>query len=293
MTSFENSSQPLTDEQIRARSGEILRRNLIKNKEFPKPDYAAHHIIPLLDSRTRWAREVRRIFDRFFPPKDYQHLPLEEWPINQAFNGVWMRNANYHQLKKKEIPHSKVHDKDYYFELYRRLKDVKSKEDFLKRLSLIKEDIIHNRFWDHNERKLAEIEQYRQKKINEYLEKAPNEKKIDDTLNLYDPETEEKAQSIARILDHTTEDLSTVIARIRREISNKGFVTYEKLSKTAYKPKRKSALTSNNSPLRNKSSKQRPGTYNTRLRHPPNRPPNHFATRKKSSRKLESRDRID
>ena len=98
------STTTLTAQQIRARSGKILGQNLINHhEEPPDSDYAAHHIIPLADGRTKYAREIRKLFDRFFPPETYLHKPLDEWPINQAFNGVWMRNRNYHLLKKKKF----------------------------------------------------------------------------------------------------------------------------------------------------------------------------------------------
>lgn len=167
MKSSERERQTLTDKQIRARSGEILGRNLKKHGEPEPPDHAAHHIIPLADNRIQAASDVRALFERFFPPEDYQHLPLEEWPINQHFNGVWMRHRNLHNLEKKEIPHTITHDEDYYNELYEQLAYVESKEEFLEELSHIKEKIQQNRFWDHDPEKLVEIESYRQEKIKE------------------------------------------------------------------------------------------------------------------------------
>ena len=177
MKTSERNTQSLTAKQIRERSSLILGKNLIKHNEPPKKDYAAHHIIPLADGRTKWARDVRELFDFFFPREEYEHKPLEEWPINQHFNGVWMRNRNFHQLTEKEIPHSITHDQDYYRELYRRLKPATTKEEFLNELAKIKEDIQQNRFWDHNPEKLKEIEAYRQKKIEEHdiLEKYREE----------------------------------------------------------------------------------------------------------------------
>lgn len=228
MKSSKNLPKSLTPEQIRARSGEILRKNLIENNEFPKPDYAAHHIIPLADRRTKYAILVRDLFDQFFPPKEYENLDLKEWPINQHFNGVWLRNANYHLLKEKEIPHSIIHTNDYYKEIYQRLKSATTREEFLEQLRLVKEDIIHNRFWDRNPQKLKEIEDYRQEKINEYqILKEYEEELKDIPYHLLDPDTEEKAHSIARTSDHTTEDYRTVIDRIREEIKNEGSIWSE------------------------------------------------------------------
>ncbi|SHF34382.1 A nuclease family of the HNH/ENDO VII superfamily with conserved AHH [Seinonella peptonophila] len=167
MKTSDKNAQTLTSKQIRSRSGEILGKNLAKNEEFAIQNHAAHHIIPLADGRIKAARDVRELFDEFFPPEEYQYLPLEEWPINQHFNGVWMRSSNLHELEEKEIPHTITHDEDYYNELYERLRGASTKEEFLAELNFIKEDIEQNHFWDHDPEKLSEIESYRQQKIEE------------------------------------------------------------------------------------------------------------------------------
>lgn len=157
----------LTQQQIRERSDAILGQNLEQNGELAQPDYVPHHIISPFDEQIKAARDVKALFDHFFPPQSYQHLPLDQWPINQAFNGVWLRHDRLHFLKPKEMPSFFMHDADYYQTLYERLKNRSNQADFLAELQHIKEDLSEHRFWDQNPSKLAEIEAYRQIKIAE------------------------------------------------------------------------------------------------------------------------------
>lgn len=193
-------------------------------------------------------------------------------------------------LKEKEIPHSIIHTNDYYKEIYQRLKSATTREEFLEQLRLVKEDIIHNRFWDRNPQKLKEIEDYRQEKINEYqILKEYEEELKDIPYHLLDPDTKEKAHSIARTSDHTTEDYRTVIDRIREEIKNEGSIWSETIKGTAHRQKR-SVLKRRNSSL-NRESNRRPPNYE-KLRRPPNRSTNHL-THRKASKRHETKDRSD
>lgn len=306
------STTTLTAQQIRARSGKILGQNLINHhEEPPDSDYAAHHIIPLADGRTKYAREVRKLFDRFFPPETYLHKPLDEWPINQAFNGVWMRNRNYHLLKKKEIPHSIIHDEAYYKAIYERLRFAESRDDFLMILYLIKEDIIHNRFWDHHPEKLKQIENYRQEKIREYQSLQPYEEELNDipfdlladnsdevteamreieetfkdVLGPYTNAQKEKnpslidlsvnnhkATSTQRDPEHTTESYEEIIAELKDVIEQHGSLFPQQTI-----PHQKLGS------LRNRLRNRR----RSHLSRPPNRSnhkPNHFAPTNKQSK---------
>lgn len=159
--------QPLLSQQQMKQSDVILGQNLEENGEPAPPDYVALHIIPLHDEQVRAARDVKALFDHFFPPQSYQHLPLKQWPINQAFNGVWLRRDRLHLLQPKEMPSSFMNHTDFYQTLYERLKDQPSQEAFLTELQQIKADLAQHRFWDQNPSKLAEIETYRQKKMEE------------------------------------------------------------------------------------------------------------------------------
>lgn len=162
-----DGQQPLLiQQQIHERSKAILGKNLEQNGEPGQPDYVPHHIIPLY-GQAKDAHHIKALFDQFFPPHLYQHLPLNQWPINQAMNGVWMRRNRLHLLQSKEMPLSFTHDADYYQALYERLKNKTSKEDFLAELLRIKEDLSQHRFWDQHPSKLAEIEDFRQQKIAE------------------------------------------------------------------------------------------------------------------------------
>jgi hypothetical protein len=167
------SQQPLlTKQQIELSEG-ILGQNLEQNGEPAQPDYVPHHIIPLFAGQIKAAHDVKALFDHFFPRQSYQHLPLDQWPINQAFNGVWMRHNRLHLLQPKEMPSYFTHDTDYYQSLYDRLKNSHRQEDFLAELQQIKEDMVQHRFWDQNPAKLAEIEAYRQLKIAKQQILAP------------------------------------------------------------------------------------------------------------------------
>jgi hypothetical protein len=112
----------------------LLGKNLERAGE-PKPGegYAAHHIVPADDARTDEAVRVRNLFARW--------VGLEH--INDAENGVWLPHM---RRVDGEIYHREIHTRRYYQELYNRLSEAHSRDEFLEILAECKELIKEGKF---------------------------------------------------------------------------------------------------------------------------------------------------
>lgn len=107
---------------VRPRPPSSLARNMEKAGR-PRPQgHAAHHIVPLNDSRFKEAIKAREILRNF------------EIDIDNAVNGVWLR---YKAISGNATYHPSVHTGTYYIEVLRLLRQAKTRKEAIRTLERI------------------------------------------------------------------------------------------------------------------------------------------------------------